>query len=370
MDNPRDTLTRLGLSGIPKTAVDTWYTPNMEAWRMSQCLEFLAYSDITQKEIATRTVIMTNKQGASAIRKFIVSRLKLHISGLTDTSPSIEIYPILNNYINSLDRSEIIDALDSSKSKYDRNPNYAAVGSAEVIRFGLLYHLEKSLAGHFPSAEERNSNLPHLIRYMNGLRPRSDITSSNISYASDDNTPNESFSMEYSSPSKIPSEAFELTAKPTCEECPENSKLPTTEIRKEYPPNNSNRHIRIIDAAVINGLLQSNFGKCRIEGFHLNINGEKVLEKHIQERLATEFGGSHYTVDIGIIDILTPTMVCELKNWENWLKALGQILAYSYYFPDREKRIHFFGPPPNVWKIYSIYTILTQYGIVISCEHY
>lgn len=373
--NPVSLLGLLG-SGVPKVRVNSWYTPIMETWSMAQCLEFLGYSDVTQTEIASRTVTMLNKQGASSIRKFIIGRLKSHILGLGKDCYRNEIYPVFNSFIDSLQRDEILEALDSSKSWYDGNPNFVAIGTVEVIRFALLYHLEKSIAGHFPNIEGRNVNLPHLARYTAVIQARSatpiSVERLREFIALNTNPKRTSANPIIDNSNSSPEFQVSSTTETVSESTSEISSVPiNVPGRKEYPPiNNCNRRVRIIDETVINGLLQGNFGKCPIEGFNLNINNERVLEKHVQERLAAEFGGGHHTVDIGIIDILTPTMVCELKNWDSWLKALGQILAYSYYFPERQKRIHFFGPCPNNWKVYSIYVILSKYNIVMSCEHY
>ena len=44
----------------------------------------------------------------------------------------------------------------------------------------------------------------------------------------------------------------------------------------------------------------------------------------------------------GNIDLLTPTHIIEVKIAHNWKHGLGQLLAYSEYFPYYAKRLHLF----------------------------
>jgi len=45
----------------------------------------------------------------------------------------------------------------------------------------------------------------------------------------------------------------------------------------------------------------------------------------------------------GVIDILTPKEIIEVKNSKDWKAALGQIMVYHLYYPALTKRIHLFG---------------------------
>jgi len=69
---------------------------------------------------------------------------------------------------------------------------------------------------------------------------------------------------------------------------------------------------------------------------------EKILESTIQKKLETELGYGHAKCVAGIVDILTPTTIIEIKNWNCWKHALGQLLAYYVHFPDKTMRAHFF----------------------------
>jgi len=66
-------------------------------------------------------------------------------------------------------------------------------------------------------------------------------------------------------------------------------------------------------------------------------------EKKIQKRLATRLKGRmEVSTPSGDIDILTENEVIEVKGCQKWKNAVGQVIAYQQYFPDKRKRIHLF----------------------------
>ena len=68
----------------------------------------------------------------------------------------------------------------------------------------------------------------------------------------------------------------------------------------------------------------------------------------------------------GKIDIVTDTEIIEVKEYKLWKHALGQILVYSYYYPDKNKRIHLFNCGNNNMNI--IETIYTIHDVILSYE--
>jgi hypothetical protein len=68
-------------------------------------------------------------------------------------------------------------------------------------------------------------------------------------------------------------------------------------------------------------------------------------EKKIQKKLASLLIGSSKEVPTpaGRIDILTSKEIIEIKEWQRWKEAVGQIICYGNYYPSHRKRIHFFG---------------------------
>ena len=77
-------------------------------------------------------------------------------------------------------------------------------------------------------------------------------------------------------------------------------------------------------------------------------NEDKIYEIDIQRKLEKEYGYGHQECTRGITDILTPTTIIEIKNWNNWKEALGQLRAYNVDYPDRDMKVHFFGKQPNM----------------------
>ena len=67
-------------------------------------------------------------------------------------------------------------------------------------------------------------------------------------------------------------------------------------------------------------------------------------EKTIANRLAVELNGRRevYVDGNKRIDILSDTEIIEVKKYRNMLSAVGQILYYSEFYPNRTRRIHLF----------------------------
>jgi hypothetical protein len=72
-------------------------------------------------------------------------------------------------------------------------------------------------------------------------------------------------------------------------------------------------------------------------------------EKLIQDRLQKELGGeTEVKTPVGYIDLLTSTEIIEIKAYACWKHALGQVYAYSTYYPSLKRRLHLFGGEPNI----------------------
>ena len=101
---------------------------------------------------------------------------------------------------------------------------------------------------------------------------------------------------------------------------------------------------------------------------YLNIDGSAELEITVQRQIEIDLDGRHQQTLIGQIDVLSATIICEIKIWSNWMDALGKILAYGTRYPRHKKWIHFFGPPPSIKMIMRISAILRSHGITMSYE--
>ena len=94
----------------------------------------------------------------------------------------------------------------------------------------------------------------------------------------------------------------------------------------------------------------------------------KIDECHVQLKLERELGYGHMKCNSGIIDIFTPTTIIEIKKWKSWKEALGQLYCYSYDFPDRDKRVHFFGKLPNIKTLIYIICVFMSHNIEVTWE--
>lgn len=88
----------------------------------------------------------------------------------------------------------------------------------------------------------------------------------------------------------------------------------------------------------------------------------------VQKKLEKKYGGTHQTTPAGIIDVITKDTVIEIKSWENWKHAIGQLMAYNYYYPNHMLKVHFFGKIPNDELKIVIITICTHYRIAVDWE--
>ena len=96
-------------------------------------------------------------------------------------------------------------------------------------------------------------------------------------------------------------------------------------------------------------------------------SGEGV-EKLAQKRLSRSLGGKMEVITpVGRIDILTSTEIIEVKVAQSWKSAMGQIIAYSYFYPSHQKRIHLYGSAHSDSKEY-IEKICNAYGVIVTWE--
>jgi len=92
------------------------------------------------------------------------------------------------------------------------------------------------------------------------------------------------------------------------------------------------------------------------------------VERQIRDRLKAELGGQVEVVTaVGRIDLLTESEVIEIKNINDWKGALGQILAYSAFFPEHGKRIHLFGKA-DLAKLALAQGTCSEFEIIVTFE--
>jgi hypothetical protein len=79
-------------------------------------------------------------------------------------------------------------------------------------------------------------------------------------------------------------------------------------------------------------------------------SSSKSIEREHQRKLQTILGGRIEVVtDLGNIDLLTNTMIIEIKTYNHWKHAIGQILLYSNEYPEHVRWIYlFYVPDENI----------------------
>lgn len=100
----------------------------------------------------------------------------------------------------------------------------------------------------------------------------------------------------------------------------------------------------------------------------INTLSDKEYEYVVQRKLEQQTGCGHASCPAGIIDILTPETIIEIKRWETWKTAQGQLLAYQDHFPNHNMRAHFFGKMPSDEMRVSIITALAKRRIAVTWE--
>jgi glycerophosphoryl diester phosphodiesterase len=93
------------------------------------------------------------------------------------------------------------------------------------------------------------------------------------------------------------------------------------------------------------------------------------VEEQIRNRLQSEIGGlSEVSTPVGRIDLLTKTEIIEVKNLKDWKAALGQILVYSAFYPEHQKRIHLFGSQTELEKLTDIEIACLEFNLRVTGE--
>lgn len=89
------------------------------------------------------------------------------------------------------------------------------------------------------------------------------------------------------------------------------------------------------------------------------------VESQVRDSLAASIPGSRTEVpcSAGVVDILTPEQVIEVKSTRLWKSGLGQLLAYKADFGDKELRLHLFGAGDHFCLARRV---CADYGILVT----
>jgi hypothetical protein len=87
-------------------------------------------------------------------------------------------------------------------------------------------------------------------------------------------------------------------------------------------------------------------------------------ERVIRDKLALLYNGEvEVETKFGKIDVLTPTMIIEVKTARSWKHALGQILAYSEEYKSHKKVICLFDLDKCMYSVKDIREVYSKYGV-------
>lgn len=79
-------------------------------------------------------------------------------------------------------------------------------------------------------------------------------------------------------------------------------------------------------------------------------------------------GMTEVSCPAGRIDLLTHDQIIEVKRITDWKSALGQILVYSAYYPEHQKRIHLFGSEADREKLLDIELSCSAFDVLVTFE--
>jgi hypothetical protein len=92
-------------------------------------------------------------------------------------------------------------------------------------------------------------------------------------------------------------------------------------------------------------------------------------ERVIRDKLALEYSGEvEVETKFGKIDVLTPTMIIEVKTARSWKHALGQILAYSEEYKSHKKVICLFDLDKCMYSVKDIRDVYSKYSVELLVE--
>lgn len=105
------------------------------------------------------------------------------------------------------------------------------------------------------------------------------------------------------------------------------------------------------------------------EGIILKQSNRTETERKIRDRLKLELGGlTEVIIPVGRIDLLTETEVIEVKHISEWKSAMGQVLAYSNFYPNHYKRLHLFSTEEQSEQLITIESTCLPFEVLVTFE--
>ena len=124
-------------------------------------------------------------------------------------------------------------------------------------------------------------------------------------------------------------------------------------------------------------LTKSEFSKCLFDIIEnkeadfkdvSSTQAKRLLESQIQDRLSKQLGcRKEVSCPYGRVDLLSDDLLVEIKNAVAWKSAVGQLLVYSSYFPNRRNIIYLFNVPKK-FNLYAVKETCFGLGIEVVIE--
>jgi hypothetical protein len=162
-----------------KPGIASWNTTEPRMWSMSQCLEFLELSDVSQKKVFSDRYPMASKEGAAKVRPSVVALLRgwiqhfenqARLNGLNPEHAIDSPYPQLYCRIGQKTQTALLEDLNKAQTYYQKHVQeggeYEDLKHVETIKFVLLYSLERRLSLLFHDRDTQCKHLPHLDRFV------------------------------------------------------------------------------------------------------------------------------------------------------------------------------------------------------------
>ncbi|MBR8347024.1 hypothetical protein [Burkholderia ambifaria] len=101
------------------------------------------------------------------------------------------------------------------------------------------------------------------------------------------------------------------------------------------------------------------------------VPSDRALECAVRDVLFVRnpAGQAEVHTPVGYIDLLLPTALIEVKSFVKWKHALGQVLAYSNYYPDRRKIIHLYIPGTQRPELVEQLKICAKFNVDVTCQN-
>ncbi len=90
-----------------------------------------------------------------------------------------------------------------------------------------------------------------------------------------------------------------------------------------------------------------------------------LKEKYYQRLMEMSTGGKSKKCLAGVVDIVTNNFIIEIKRWTSFKNAIGQILSYSIYHPNKNKCLYMFGKQPRFKELWEYKKICRAYDIIL-----